>query len=405
MTNMVLESIIFFMFTIISAWSIYNVILFFAGLFSRLKKGTRLLGDELYEPRVSIIIPVKNGEKVLPRLVDSILRIDYPSEKLEVVFVEDGSTDKSYELCLRYSMKYPRLVKVIHRDVSRGKPDALAYVTKYTSGDVLAIFDVDSVIKPDAIRQAVKYLKHLDIAAVQGKTSFINAGYNLLTNLISIEETWYSIILEGRYALGLFVPLTGSCMFIKRECLEKAGGWNPDSLVEDMELSIRLLLRNFKIVYSCEVESYQEIPSSFKDFYIQRRRWYRGFIETLLSTLRLSKKLGLKIIDALVLLLSPLILVLTQLFCLSLPLIVLLKYNSPLLQIMFQFLVVFLIVSMLMATIILFTFTKWRKKSLLLAMSIYFYWWLLGLIVLRSIGDILLRTKREWVTTTKRGIS
>ncbi|MCS7135381.1 MAG: glycosyltransferase, partial [Candidatus Aenigmarchaeota archaeon] len=98
MLKTILEAIIALIFAIVSAWAIYNTVLFFAGLFSRLKKNTQLLDGEMYESKVSIIIPVKNGEKVLPRLIDSLLNLDYSIEKMEVILVEDGSSDKSYEL-------------------------------------------------------------------------------------------------------------------------------------------------------------------------------------------------------------------------------------------------------------------------------------------------------------------
>ncbi|MEM1769131.1 MAG: glycosyltransferase family 2 protein [Nitrososphaerota archaeon] len=287
MLEMFLEMLVIVIFIMISSWIIYNAVLFFIGLSSKLgEKQVRLSEEVINEPKVSIIIPVKNGEKVLPRLMDSLLKINYPPEKMEIILIEDGSIGKSYELCLSYAEKHPDLIKVIHLDVSKGKPDALAHATKHACGDVLAIFDVDSVIKLDTVRRAVKYLGSFDIAAVQGRTTSINADYNLLTRLIFIEELWYSIVLEGRRVVGLFVPLTGSCMFIKREYLEKVGGWNPDSLVEDMELSIRFLSKGFKILYAYDIETQQEAPSSLRDFYKQRKRWYREFIETLVNAVK-----------------------------------------------------------------------------------------------------------------------
>jgi len=105
-------------------------------------------------PRVSVIVPVKNGARVLDRLMASLLSVDYPREKMEVILVEDGSTDGSYQLCKRF----PRLVRVFHRERSRGKPDALSYATEKASGEILAIFDVDSVIDPAAFKARVKTL-------------------------------------------------------------------------------------------------------------------------------------------------------------------------------------------------------------------------------------------------------
>ncbi|MCR8487435.1 MAG: glycosyltransferase family 2 protein [Crenarchaeota archaeon] len=403
----ILEIIVIVMFVMVSGWTLYNATLFFTGLFSRLsgKKWRSQPQDEIFnEPRVSIIIPVKNGEKVLPRLMNSLLKLDYPLEKMEIILIEDGSTDKSYELCLNYAEKYPSLIKVIHRDTSRGKSDALVYATKYASGDVLAIFDVDSVIEPGTLKRAVKYLKGSDVAAIQGRTISINANYNFLTGLVFLEEACYSIMLEGRNILGLFVPLTGNCMFIRREYLERVGGWNSESLVEDVELSVRFLSKGFRVLYNYEIEIYQEAPSSLKDLYKQRKRWYRGFIETFIISAKLLRKIDLKTIDALILLLSPIFLVLTQLFCISLPIIILTGYNSLLFQVILQFLAILFVISILITAIILLIVTPWGKRSILMGILTYFYWWLLGLITLKSIGDILLKTQREWITTTKRGV-
>lgn len=384
------------------------MVLFSIGLFSSLKKpgnqnNHENVQDE-YGPKVSIIIPVKNGERVLPRLLDSLLEVDYPRGNMEILLVEDGSVDRSYELCLSYASKHPELIKVFHRKTSKGKPDALVYAIKHASGRIFAFFDVDSVINRDVIKLAIKSLKDPGIAAVQGRTASLNADKNFITRLVSLEELCYSIILEGRNSLGLFVPLTGSCMFIKREALECVGGWNIESLTEDMDLSIRFLKNGLRIIYNWNVRSYQETPHFLGALFKQRRRWYRGLIETSFESIKLFKSLNLKLIDAFSISIAPIILLLSQIFYFSLTTVVLLGYNFPLLEIILQLSLIFMTMFISFVIITFYVFMKRNaKKSLILGPLMLIYWAFLGLVALVSMVDVITGSKRRWITTPKVG--
>jgi cellulose synthase/poly-beta-1,6-N-acetylglucosamine synthase-like glycosyltransferase len=334
--------------------------------------------------------------------MDPLLNLDYPKDRMEIILVENGSRDNSYNLCLEYARKYPGLIRVLHRDESRGKPDALNFALKHASGDILAFFDVDSIVKRDAIKRAIELLSRLNVAAVQQRTASLNSNQNILTWLIYIEETFSSIILEGRNALNLFVPLTGSCMFIKREALEKVGGWNAESLTEDAELSVRLLKESFTVIYDREIGAYQEAPASLKNFIKQRMRWYRGLIETFAQGLALIKGLKRKFIDVIAYLASPLMVLLTQSFYCSLAATILLRCNSPVLQIIFQVSLIFLLLFITSLMSFLLKFVDWRLNELLLALCLTFcYWFFIAFIVLVSLLNTLLGTRREWSTTTK----
>jgi len=396
-------------FVMVFAWSLYNASIFFAGLFSwfnrkKINKTSndcnKLSGNKL--PFISIIVPVKNGEKVLPRLVSSLLSLDYPKDGMETILVEDGSHDNSYNICLEYARKYPNLIKVLHRDESKGKPDALNFALKHASGDILAFFDVDSIVERDSLKRAVKLLSEPDVAAVQQRTTSLNHNQNILTRLIYIEETCSSIILEGRNALKLFVPLTGSCMFIKKEVIEKVGGWSTESLTEDAELSMRLLKEGFIIVYDKEVGAYQEAPASLRNFIKQRMRWYRGLIETFAQSLNVIKNLGRKFIDAAAYLASPLMVLLSQSFYCSLAAVVLLGYNSPIFQMVFQISLISLLLFVASLISFLLKFVKWRLNETLAASCLTFcYWFFIAFIVLISLLNVLLGTRKEWYTTPK----
>ena len=400
-----IEFFVMFLFTIIALWSVYHFPIAFSGLLGfRRRRASRDDYSISYMPRVSVIIPVKNGARVLDRLMDSLMSVDYPKEKMEVIIVEDGSVDGSYEICKYYERKFPGLVKVIHREQSRGKPDALSCATREASGEILAVFDVDSVINPAAFRLALKCFEDPRVAAVQGKTLSMNFRSNLLTWLVYLEEFWFSVMLIGRQKLGLFTPLTGNCMFIRKRYLEEVGGWDCDSLTEDIELAVRLFKHGYVVVYEEEVECLQEAPARLKHLVHQRNRWYRGYIETLIKGFHLLKKFSLKAFDAVVLLLSPIMALLSQIFYPLAIIAATLTSNSPLLHLILQLSLIPLIISLLALTIGVLLLVKPRETRLfLLAPAIYVYWGLLSAIVLKSCVDILVGTPKQWITTPKGG--
>ena len=124
----------------------------------------------------------------------------------------------------------------------------------------------------------------------------INADENMLTKFISYEEAvWCEAYLRGKDVLDLFVHLRGSCQFIRRNVLEKLGGFSEDALSEDMELSVRLTKENYRIKYAPDVYAWQESPSSLKQLFRQRVRWFRGTIEVALKYGKLATKLNGKL--------------------------------------------------------------------------------------------------------------
>ena len=398
-----MEFIVTLLFTIIVAWSIYHLPITISGLLSFLRERTSR-EEAPYTPRVSVIVPVKNGAKILDRLVASLLSVDYPREKMEVILVEDGSTDGSYELCKHYEERFPRLMKVIHRERSRGKPDALLCGTRLASGDILAIFDVDSIIDPAAFKLALKHFEDPRVAAVQGRAISMSSRDNLLTWLVYLEECWFSVILLGRHRLNLFTPLTGSCMFIRRSYLEEVGGWDCNSLTEDVELAIRLVKHGYVIIYESKARCLQEAPTRLKHLALQRNRWYRGYLETLIKNLHLPKRISLKVFDAIVLLFSPIVALLSQIFYPLAIFTALLISNSPLLQLILQLSFIPLIISLVAFTIAILLLVKPREpRLLLLSPMIYAYWCFLSMIALKSCIDILIGAPRRWIATPKEG--
>jgi cellulose synthase/poly-beta-1,6-N-acetylglucosamine synthase-like glycosyltransferase len=177
-------------------------------------------------PMVSIIVPVKNEEKVIGRLLKALVNLKYPPGKKEIIVVNDESGDKTGEICTRYALRYPE-IRVFQRSTSTTKAAALNYGVRHAKGEIIATFDADSVPEPTALLKAVKHFRNPEVAAVQGRICSINANENMLTKFLSYESAvQYEAYMRGKDRLNLFVGLAGTCQFIRRSVLEEVNGWN-----------------------------------------------------------------------------------------------------------------------------------------------------------------------------------
>ncbi len=235
-------------------------------------------GEDWDPPNVSVLVPVKNEEKVVGRLLEALTNLDYPRENLEVVLVEDGSRDRTLDICRDYSRRFP-WVKVFHRDKSRGKGDALNFAFKQSSGEIIATFDADDVPEPQAITKALRYFNRPEVGAVHGYHKTLNLKESMISRLASYETFLYRLANDGKYVLKLFVTFSGSNTFYRRTALERAGLWDPDSLVEDAELAVRFAKAHIQTRLA-PVESWQEMPAHMGSLFKQRIRWSGGNVQT-----------------------------------------------------------------------------------------------------------------------------
>jgi len=412
MLGTILSLIVIPIIIIIYVWVLYNArVLAFGVYYSRRKGKAEESSSKAFKPNdipsFSIIVPVKDEETVIGRLLDAALKINYPRDKLEVIIVEDGSGDRTIDICKRYAEKHPGFIKFFHRESSGGKPSALNYGLKVAKGEIFAFFDADNVPPPDILQKVVKYFMDPRVAAVQGRTMTINADENMLTKFISYEEAvWCEAYLRGKDVLDLFVHLRGSCQFIRRSVLEKLGGFSEDALSEDMELSVRLTRENYCIKYASDVYAWQESPSSIKQLFRQRVRWFRGTIEVALKYGKLATKLNRKTLDVEITLFGPFILIFSLLMYFSASFIF---FAPPALQpawlILTQVSVMLTTVLMLICGLALVFISKpLRARNLLWLPFIYFYWSLQGIIALYAVLLTVFRRPKKWLKTKKKGI-
>lgn len=392
-------------------WTFYNVPILAVGVrhlrrtSQKERKASRLSWEKL--PTFSIVVPVRDEERVVGRLLKTLLKLNYPSNKREIIIVEDGSVDKTARICRKYVRQYPECIKFVHQSKSNGKPSALNCALKHVTGKIVAIFDADNVPEPDALLRVAEHFEDPSIAAVQGTPCSINADENMLTKFISYEEAVrFQAYFRGKDALNLFVPLTGSCQFIRRDILKEIGGWDEESLSEDMEMSVKLTQKGYNVKYAPDVRSWQEEPANLTQLIKQRTRWFRGCMEVALRYGKLITNPNRKNIDAEITLLGPYILApyligyLIALYAFFVPV-----EPNPIFAVMTQVTLFFTTVTLLIIGITLIYATKPRKMRNLLWMPfIYAYWSLQTFIASYALIQIVLKRPRKWKKTTKTGV-
>jgi cellulose synthase/poly-beta-1,6-N-acetylglucosamine synthase-like glycosyltransferase len=390
-------------------WTAYNIPIIAIGvrhmLRSNSKKKEEAEKKNVSLPTMSIVVPVKDEERVIERLLEALIRLDYPPQKKEIIIVEDASKDRTPEICRSYAERYPGAIKFFHREISRGKPSALNYGFKKAKGEIVAVFDADNVPEPDTLRKATKYFEDPSVAAVQGSTCIINAEENMITKIVSYEEAvWLKNYLQGKDVLKLFVPLTGSCQFIRRDIAEEVGLWDESCLAEDLEMSARITERGYSIRFAPDLISWQEAPSKLSHLIKQRIRWYRGYMEVAVKYGRFLKNLEKKTFDAEVTLMVPYVLAAFFLSSImSLYFSVFPIYDSCLL-VMTNVTFLLTTFTLLTAGIALIYATKpMRVKNILWLPFVYVYWSLQCVLTAYAFLQVIFRRPRRWMKTEKTG--
>lgn len=390
----------------IFVWSLYNLSIFTVGITRYSKRGEKKGGSkpQTYTPFISLIIPAKDEERVIPRLLDSLLSLDYPRERMEILIVEDGSSDRTGEIARRYASQWPNLIHCFHRPVSKGKPSALNFALQHVRGEIVGVLDADSVPDRGLLERVAVGFDEPKIMAIQGITQSINAQANMLTKIVSLEEAaWFKATLKGRDCLSLFVPLTGSCQFIRAETLRKFGGWEDDSLAEDVELAVRLLERGHRVRFREDAISLQEAPSRLSHLFRQRSRWYRGYIETAIKYGRLLRKPDRCRVDAEVSLVGPVLLSIS--FANYLLSWLVFTYSATSFARILAYLMIglFSVVLLALGFALVYTAEPRKLSNLLWLPFVYAYWFLQTVIAVYALSLVVLRRPRTWAKTEKSG--
>lgn len=394
---------------VFNVWNLYNIPVIAVGVRSLLRAGKKKDEEsssfsEESAPFVSVIVPVKNEEKVVGRLLQALLNLTYPSGRKEIIIVNDESDDGTSRICEEYALEHSE-VRVFDRSKSTTKAAALNFGFSVARGEIIVTFDADSVPESDVLVRAMRYFEDPRVAAVQGQIRSINASENMLTRFLSYEgAVYYEAFTRGRDRLGMFVSLAGTCQFIRRSVLEDVGGWNERNLSEDVELSLRLAERDYCIRYACDVRTWEESPNSVRGLVRQRGRWFRGNIESSVTFGRLLKKLSLRRFDAEMTLFGTYLIVLCVVSYFMAAWSFLLPADFVLIRVTQVTSLSILAILMFGGVALVCVSRPLKVSNLLWLPFIYAYWSFQSLIVLYALFQIVLRRPGVWSKTVRSGV-
>jgi cellulose synthase/poly-beta-1,6-N-acetylglucosamine synthase-like glycosyltransferase len=235
-------------------------------------------------PRVTVQLPIYNEVYVVERLVESVAAIDYPRERLEIQILDD-SDDDTRDVALALTERLvARGFAITHR--SRGhregfKAGALQEGLSAASGEFLLILDADFVPAPDILRACLPYFADPGVGMVQARWGHLNRDFSRLTRIQAILLDGHFVIEHtARHRSGRFFNFNGTAGVWRRSCIEESGGWQADTLTEDLDLSYRAQLAGWKFVYLKDCVAPAEVPVDMNGLKSQQHRWTKGSIQT-----------------------------------------------------------------------------------------------------------------------------
>jgi cellulose synthase/poly-beta-1,6-N-acetylglucosamine synthase-like glycosyltransferase len=235
-------------------------------------------------PVVTIQLPLFNEMYVADRLITAVCAIDYPRDRLEIQVLDD-STDETAsiaEFAVRRFAAQGIDIKYIHRtDRSGYKAGALEAGLKTARGTFVAIFDADFIPAPTFLTALMPHFVDPRVGMVQARWGHINQDYSLLTKIQAILLDGHFVLEHGgRHRSGRFFNFNGTAGVWRREAIADAGGWQHDTLTEDLDLSYRAQLRGWRFVFLSDVIAPAEVPVEMNAFKSQQHRWAKGSIQT-----------------------------------------------------------------------------------------------------------------------------
>jgi len=239
-------------------------------------------------PVVSILVPLFREREITGSLIANLSRLDYPPELLDVMLVveeHDTLTRDAIAACALPDWMRAITVPPGHPQT---KPRALNYALNFARGTIIGIYDAEDRPEPDQIRRVARRFATLppDVACLQGRLDYYNATHNWLSRCFTVEyATWFRLLLPGVQRLGLFVPLGGTTVFLRRTVLEEVGGWDAHNVTEDAELGLRLTRHGYA-TQIIDTTTFEEANAAVWPWIRQRSRWLKGYLMTWLIAMR-----------------------------------------------------------------------------------------------------------------------
>jgi cellulose synthase/poly-beta-1,6-N-acetylglucosamine synthase-like glycosyltransferase len=240
-------------------------------------------------PQITVQLPMYNEMYVAQRVIEGACQIDWPREKMQIQVLDD-STDESADIARTCCDRMRRLghnIQYLHRTNRTGyKAGALAAAMPEVTGEFIVIFDADFVPTRDMVRQCIDFFMDPNVGCVQTRWDHMNRSQSMLTRCQAIFLDGHFMIEHiSRNRSGRFINFNGTAGMWRRKAIDDAGGWQHDTLTEDMDLSFRAQLRGWQFVYLPEVLAPAELPPEMASFKHQQHRWTKGQVQTAVKLL------------------------------------------------------------------------------------------------------------------------
>ncbi len=235
-------------------------------------------------PFVTIQLPIFNELYVVERLIDNIMQLDYPKDRFEVHILDD-STDETVDITRRkveeYRARGYNIAQFRRTDRAGFKAGALKEAMQHARGEFIAIFDADFMPRPDFLKATLAHFEDEKVGVVQTRWEHLNENYSIITRLQALQlNVHFRVEQKGRHAGNYLLQFNGTAGVWRRKTIDDAGGWEADTLTEDLDLSIRAQLKGWKILFLEEVGSPAELPAEMHGLKSQQFRWMKGGAET-----------------------------------------------------------------------------------------------------------------------------
>ncbi|MDX2141277.1 MAG: glycosyltransferase [Chloroflexota bacterium] len=256
--------------------------------------------DDADLPLYSILVPVYKEPEVVPRLLKALAKLDYPSEKLDVLLLmEKDDVETIIQAKAARPPSFFRFI-LIPDSLPRTKPKACNYGLPFCRGEYVTIYDAEDIPEPDQLKKAVAAFRSGDpsLICVQARLNYFNSRENYLTAMFTLEYSyWFDLLLPGLDALKLPIPLGGTSNHFRMDKLRQLGAWDPFNVTEDADLGIRASVEGYTVGVIPST-TYEEANKKVKNWIRQRSRWIKGYMQTWLvhnrDPIKLFRTIGMK---------------------------------------------------------------------------------------------------------------
>lgn len=242
-------------------------------------------------PVYTVLCPLYHEEEILPQFIKAMQKLDYPVDKLQIILLLEEDDTAAIKAVKKMKLAKHFQVEVVPESLPKTKPKALNYGLKKATGEYVVVYDAEDIPEPKQLKRTAVSFQNVDadVACIQSKLDYYNARQNVLTRVFTAEYAlWFDLVLPGLQSIKAPIPLGGTSNHFQVELLKELGGWDAFNVTEDADLGIRLAKQGFRTVIINSF-TYEEANSRYRNWFNQRRRWIKGYMQTYFVHTRRSR--------------------------------------------------------------------------------------------------------------------